>query len=159
GGVKHDFTSLYPLQLSNSSPLIQQKIIALDISQFQQLFRSRGKLTRLYLDLDSNRKSEIIKIIEQILPSGVKITEKDDTARYADKTVEAFRVNLNFLTSISLFVALLLVYNVASYSTLQRRRELAILKTLGVKQNATIKLLLVEYCALGALSALIGIGF
>ena len=78
------------------------------------------------------------------------------------KTVERiFRkvaIAVRFMAGFSLITGALVLLGAVAAGRLQRIREGALLKTLGATRRQLTRILLTEYLALGALSALVGVG-
>ena len=70
--------------------------------------------------------------------------------------LRAFRLNLTALSAIALLVSLFLVYNAVSLSVLERRRQIGILRSLGLTRSAVAALFAAEGMALGLLGSLLG---
>ncbi|MEL7433541.1 MAG: FtsX-like permease family protein, partial [Chloroflexota bacterium] len=59
---------------------------------------------------------------------------------------------------LSLFAAAVIMANTIALSTLERRRQIGILKAIGLKSNRVLFVMLIESTIIGLLSALLGIG-
>jgi putative ABC transport system permease protein len=69
----------------------------------------------------------------------------------------AFDLNLTALSLLGLLVGAFLIYNTMSFSVVQRRRSLAILRTLGVTRGQIGRNLLLEALALGLIGSAVGL--
>jgi putative ABC transport system permease protein len=72
--------------------------------------------------------------------------------------VSAFHLNLTALSFISLVVGMFLIYNAISTSVIQRRREIGILRSIGVTRPQVLGLLIYEAGIIGMMGSLIGLG-
>ncbi|MFN8390254.1 MAG: FtsX-like permease family protein [Bdellovibrionota bacterium] len=130
----------------------------MDIANFQDLFDVHGRVDALGIDLDGSRSKEDVQAdINKVLPEEVRFREQGETSRHAEKMSEAFRLNLNFLSCISLFVAVLLIYNTVSYLVLRRRRELSILRSIGASSGELFTMLAGESIVFGLVASVCGI--
>jgi putative ABC transport system permease protein len=133
-------------------------LVFIDISHFQDVLGHWGDVDRLGILLTNPENPEPVKqTIIKLLPPHVHFTAPDERARHAQKMTQAFRLNLNFLSCISLFVALLLIYNTMSFSILKRRAELSILRSLGCPAKSLFLFLTAESIVLGLISSAVGI--
>jgi putative ABC transport system permease protein len=71
----------------------------------------------------------------------------------------AFRLNVSLLSVVALLVGLFLVYNTVSFAVLRRRREIGILRSLGLSPGGIARLFLTEVVLIGIVGAAVGIGF
>ncbi len=73
-----------------------------------------------------------------------------------EKMLRAFRVNLFALAGVALLVGMFLVYNTVLISILRRRRDVGIVKTLGVSPRQVFFAFLGEGLLFGAIGSLLG---
>ncbi len=137
--------------------------IFLDISKFQELFGSYGKLNSLLLRPASPAKKfknpdALREELGSVLTVPHYLSEPDEQSRHAERLTEAFRLNLHFLAGISLLVGALLIYNTVSYIILKHRRDFGILRSLGAKPGTLIQITLLTCLALGSISSVLGLG-
>ena len=59
---------------------------------------------------------------------------------------------------LSLFAAAVIMANTVALSTLERRRQIGILKAIGLKSGRVLQVMFIESSLVGLLSAVIGIG-
>ncbi len=64
----------------------------------------------------------------------------------------SYRLNLAVLSAIALFVGMFLIYQSVTLSVVRRRREIGLLRTLGMTPGQVLLLFLAE----GAVSGLVG---
>ena len=134
------------------------RVLIIDIAHYQQLFNEFGHvetfLVRFKPGCDATATESAV---QQLLPPGTSIQRANGRARQAEKMSEAFQLNLNFLSCISLFVALLLIYNTISYAVLKRRSEFGILQAIGTSPRTIVRLVALEGLVTGAAASLLGI--
>jgi putative ABC transport system permease protein len=103
--------------------------------------------------------SAVEKRLEQQLGSGFVVeppARKGDRIR---KMLLGLRSGLTISSLIALLVGAFLIHNTMSISIVQRKREIGILRALGCKRREVTGLLTLEGGLLGAVGALLGIGF
>ena len=130
----------------------------MDIAAYQELFQDYGRIDRLLIKTRAPFDEGLLKEkLREVSGGRLLLSAGENQARHGRKMTEAFSLNLQFLAGISLFVAVLLIYNSVSYAILKRRRELGILQSLGVKPRTLFQLISLESLGVGLIAALIGI--
>ncbi|MBI4380789.1 MAG: ABC transporter permease [candidate division NC10 bacterium] len=131
----------------------------LDIATAQVAFDKVGRLDRI--DLVTGEQGSLDEIrarLATVLPSHLTVQRPDRRNQQVEKMLRAFRLNLTALSAIALLVALFLVYNAVSLSVLQRRRQIGILRSLGLTRAGVAALFAAEGAALGLVGSLLGVG-
>lgn len=72
--------------------------------------------------------------------------------------IDQFAAIPSIVGLLSLFAAAVIMANTVALSTLERRRQIGILKSIGLKSHRVLFIMLIESTLVGLLSALIGIG-
>ena len=93
-----------------------------------------------------------------MIPPGVEVRRSDTRSGQIEKMVSAFHLNLTALSFISLIVGMFLIYNAISISVIQRRREIGILRSVGLTRPQVLSLFIGEAAWIGCLGSLVGIG-
>jgi putative ABC transport system permease protein len=131
----------------------------LDIAHAQEAFDKVGLLDRIDLILAPQASlDEVAAALRKDLPSNIVVRRPQIRNNQVEKMIGAFRLNLTALSFVSLFVGMFLIYNSMSISVIRRRREIGILRSLGVSENQILALFLAEGAILGFLGAVLGIG-
>ena len=130
----------------------------LDISTFQEIFETSGRVDSILVTASKDVARETLEraIIRDAGPTAL-VHPANQSAGHAKKMTEAFRLNLQFLSSISLFVSFLLVYNTMSFFVLKRRKDLGTLQALGVTPRRIRSLLIAEAAILGIVGSVLGL--
>ncbi len=134
-------------------------LAVLDIATAQVVLDKLGRLdridlvTREHLPLD-----EVRGRLAKLLPKHVTIERPNRRSQQVERMLRAFRLNLTALSAIALLVGLFLVYNAVSLSVLQRRRQIGILRSLGVTRSGVAALFAAEGAGLGLVGSLLGLG-
>ncbi len=119
-----------------------------------------GRLDRIDLVTDSARSvEEVSREVQALLPPGLAVTRPDRRNEQIERMTRAFRLNVSLLSVVALLVGLFLVYNTVSFAVLRRRREVGILRSLGLSPGGIARLFLAEVVLLGIVGAAVGIGF
>ncbi len=130
---------------------------AMDIGWAQELFGRRGMLGAIQLQLtDKAKRDEIIASLRPLVPPDAGIASPAQRNQQIENMLGGFQLNLTAMSLVSLLVGMFLIYNTVSASVVRRRREIGILRSLGVTRNEVRGLFLGEAIALGILGVLVG---
>ncbi|MCF8078319.1 MAG: ABC transporter permease [Desulfobacterales bacterium] len=117
------------------------RVAVTDIASFQEFTGRLGGIDRIDLKLGSDSDPAALAAI---LPPGVQI-DKPTAARDSGlQMLQAYRLNLSILSFVSLFVGMFLVYSLVALHGASRRRELAILRSVGGSKRLLFFLFLAE---------------
>jgi putative ABC transport system permease protein len=126
-------------------------LILMDIGAAQELLERVGRLD--YIDLKASGKDAGLKArLQSELPPGVELVRPGTLVHRTGGLVAAYRLNLAVLSAIALFVGMFLIYQSVTLSVVRRRREIGLLRTLGMTGGQVLLLFLAE----GAVSGLVG---
>jgi len=125
-----------------------------DIATAQARFGLTGRLTRIDLIVPDDR---LVPAIRRVLPAGVRLERPSRRNDRVEKMLQAFRVNLFALAGVALLVGMFLVYNTVLISILRRRKDVGVLKTLGVSPRQIFLAFMTEGVLFGAIGSAMGI--
>ena len=129
-------------------------IAIVDIAAAQTSFGMLGKLTRIDLLVPDEA---LVPAIANLLPPATRIERPSRRNERVEKMLRAFRVNLFALAAVALLVGMFLVYNTVLISILRRRKDVGVLKILGVAPRQVFAAFLGEGLLFGAIGSLFGI--
>jgi putative ABC transport system permease protein len=116
-------------------PVADSRVAIMDIGWAQELFRSSGRLSSLQVRLrEPLRLAQAIAEIQPLTP-GLSVGAPRQRSEQMGKMLAAFQLNLSALSMVSLLVAVFLVFNTVSTSVARRRREIGIIRALGVTKT------------------------
>lgn len=127
-----------------------EPLILMDIAHAQKLFGLSGKLDRVDLIV-----ADDVSFLSR-WSTGFKIQSGLQRQASLADMLRAFRLNLQALSLMALFVGVFLVYNTAMFSVISRRKEAGILRSLGTTRWEIILAFLSEILLLGALGGVLG---
>lgn len=134
-----------------------EKVAIGDLSLVDFLLGDPGLLTGVNLYLaPAVSEQDIREQLVSILPQNVLLTTPELRSHHLAKTSEALRVNLVFLSALSLFVAVLFGFQIVSLLLLRRRRDVATLVSVGASPSVLSRLVMGEALTLGLLGGLLG---
>ena len=130
-------------------------LILTDIATAQEVVGKAGAITRIDLILPSGY--DLTKITA-LLPQGATLTTPSQQNGTLGQMTAAFELNLQALSLLALVVGVFLIYNTVSFSVVQRRNVLGILRSIGATRRQIFALVLGEALALGLVGTLLGLG-
>ncbi len=131
-------------------------LMLMDIGQAQEALERHGRLDHVDLLVEGDLAAAATRLRE-VLPAGVDVTTPGAQAEYMQGLVAAYRLNLSVLSAIALFVGMFLIYQSVTLSVVRRRREIGLLRTLGMTRRQVLFLFLSEGALSGALGGLLGL--
>ena len=131
---------------------------AMDIGWAQELFGRRGTLSMIQLRLTNpGEREKVVAELRRILPKDATVAPPARRTEEVDQMLGGFELNLSAMSLLSLVVGMFLIYNTVSASVARRRREIGILRSLGVTRNEVRGLFLGEAIVLGSIGAFLGL--
>jgi len=136
----------------------RQRLAVMDIASAQLALDRLGRLNRVDLRLRPGVDLEAFRAaLGAQLPPGVQVATPETEAERGASLSRAYRINLNMLAMVALFTGAFVVFTTLALSVLKRRRELALLRVLGVTRAGVARLVLAEAAILGITGAALGI--
>lgn len=120
-----------------------------------ELVGMAGRVDRVLLYCDDPAAAR--QFVEAALPAGARLQDPARDARDYDAVLGSVRVAGSLLSLLSLAMAAFLVHSTLSMALTERRRELAILRCVGLSAASMRRLLLLEALVLGLLGTLPGL--
>jgi len=134
-------------------------LLLTDISTAQELLGKVGLLSQIDLVIDEETPEGLsaLQSIRDYLPAGVEVKSKDLLLGSAKSLTRSFELNLTALSLLALFVGVFLIYNIVSFSVIQRRSIIGTLRSIGATRRQIFKMIMAEALAIGFIGSLIGI--
>ena len=146
-GIFQNPSGLYPLEGA---------VLLMDLAPAQELLDRVGRLD--YIDvMGAGDASSTAASLRAILPPGVDAASPGGAGRQLEGLVAAYRLNLAVLSAIALFVGMFLIYQSVTLSVVRRRREIGLLRTLGMTPRQALALFLGEGLVAGLTGGLLGL--
>jgi putative ABC transport system permease protein len=132
-------------------------LAVMDIAVAQELFGRVGEVDRIELLVGAEQSLENIqRKVEALLPPSLHARRPAQRGEQVDAMIQAFRLNLLMLSLVGLLVGGFLIYNTLSFSVAQHRREIGILRAIGMTEPALAGLFLVEGAMFGMVGGVLG---
>jgi putative ABC transport system permease protein len=159
GSKKMTLTISHLLKMEGPAKSLEGNFGLMDIASAQEALEKVGFIDRIDLIVEKSLGTEEVeKALNSVLPPGTEIRRPETRSGQIEKMVSAFHLNLTALSLISLVVGMFLIYNAISTSVIQRRREIGILRSVGVTRYQILGLFLCEGGLIGGVGSLIGLG-
>ncbi|HXJ78835.1 MAG TPA: FtsX-like permease family protein [Candidatus Methylomirabilis sp.] len=135
-----------------------ESLLVTDIATAQELAGMRGRITRIDLIVpDDAGGRTLARRIRDALPRDAEIVPAGARTETALSMTRAFTLNLTALSLLALVVGMFLIYNTVTFSVVQRRALIGMLRALGVTRGEVFVLVLVEALAVGVIGTLAGL--
>lgn len=144
---------LYPKDKVSQTAL--ENVLLADIATAQELAGTPGWISRIDLILPDGFD---LSGLEARLPPGVALTTPAARQNALDQMTAAFELNLQALSLLALLVGAFLIYNTVTFSVVQRRPVIGILRSLGATRRQIFSLILAEAFILGSIGTILGLG-
>jgi putative ABC transport system permease protein len=155
GGVRHPASLIGLIDRGRPG---DATLLLTDIAQAQEWLDMAGRLTRI--DVRTPRGAAGRAALRQLrreLPPGVRLQPAAARTRETLDMTRAFSTNLTAMSLLALLVSALLIYGAVSFTVVQRRRSIAILRALGATRREILTIALTEAAALGSAGAALGV--
>ncbi|MBE2293766.1 MAG: ABC transporter permease [Phycisphaerales bacterium] len=132
-------------------------LIVTDIATAQVLLDRPGRLSHIDLILPTGPTGERMAAeLRAWLPADLRLEQPAERNRVTADLSAAFSLNLSAMSLLALMVGMFLIYNAISFSVVQRRPLLGILRALGISRSELFIGVLGEALLLGLAGTLLG---
>jgi len=133
------------------------QVAVLDIAAAQVHFGKLGRLDRVDVLLQPDADpARVAAGLRDRLPAGDRRRAPGGEKRQVEQMLGSFQLNLFVLSLIALFVGAFLVYNAMTVSVVRQRRQIGILRSLGMSRVGILLVVVGEGAAIGLLGSLLG---
>jgi putative ABC transport system permease protein len=135
------------------------QVAILDIAAAQVHFGKLGRLDRIDILLQADADAERVAAdLRRRLPPEIGVERPEARNAQVEQMLGSFQLNLFVLSLIALFVGAFLVYNTMAVSVVRQRRQIGILRSLGVNRGGILLIVVGEGGLIGLVGALLGAG-
>lgn len=129
-------------------------LLLTDIATAQEIAGLPGRISRIDLILPEGYDQARI---DAVLPPGATLVDARSGGALSQMTA-AFEINLQALSLLAVVVGVFLIYNTVTFSVVQRRPVIGILRSLGATRSQIFVLVLGEALVLGLIGTILGLG-
>lgn len=128
-----------------------------DISTAQEVLNKINKLSYIDLIFNEEKDQTLIDKVKNILPEGLSLESPKTRSSALEQMSDAFKLNLSALSLLALVVGMFLIYNTVTFSVVQRRNILGILRSIGVTKNQIFIMIVSETLLLAIIGTILGL--
>ena len=146
-------------------PKVPLNLALMDLQEAQKIDSLEGKISRIEIFIpDGPLKDDIItktraRLTDWAQSSEFIIESAEDQKKATTEMSSAFRLNLTILSCLALMVGTFFILQSMEASIIRRRKEIAILRSLGIPPSNIFKLWLSESLIIGVLGSTLGVFF
>lgn len=115
-----------------------------DIATFQEFTGTLGQVDRIDIIFNTPVTDQEVNAAGALLPAGVFMEQPSEIKETGQVMIRSYQLNLSVLSFVSLFVGMFLVYSLISLNATSRRKELAILRSVGASPRTIFLLFIAE---------------
>jgi putative ABC transport system permease protein len=127
-----------------------EPLIVMDIAHAQALFNLQGYVDRIDLIVSDEGS------FRARWGQGFRVKSNRQLRETLTALLQAFRLNLQALSLLALFVGVFLIYNTSMFTVVNRRRDAGILRSLGARRREILAAFLAEILILGCIGGVLG---
>ncbi|MBT8082530.1 MAG: FtsX-like permease family protein [Gammaproteobacteria bacterium] len=131
-------------------------VMIVDLATAQAWLGQAGRLSRIDVRIVDGDAAALARL-EAALPDGVRVLTAASRTQATVAMTQAFMTNLTAMSLLALLVGLFLIFNSVSFSVLQRRGLIAVLRALGFTRRELFTMILAEAALLGVVASVVGI--
>ena len=133
-------------------------VLITDIATAQELLHQTGRLTRIDLTVPQDAAGkQALKAIRGALPPGTEVIRAASHTRALEDMTRSFQSNLMALSLLALVVGMFLIYNTMTFSVVQRRHFIGLLRALGVTRGEIFTLVMGEALVIACVGTFAGL--
>ncbi len=132
-------------------------ILLSDLATIQEFLGQFDGVDRLEGAFREGQKEKGLGDLEHTLASGYSLYQPQERERSSRSMVAAYEQNLSVLSFVSLFVGMFLVYSLTAFNSVSRRREVAVMRSIGASTRFVFGVFVMDGLVFGLLGWLVGI--
>jgi putative ABC transport system permease protein len=161
--VIHDRRAALPvagiLRPSRETAGLDPWVAFMDVAALQEIAGRVGSLDRLdVVPREGVPPAAVKAALAPLAGPDVVVAEPAEATRTAERMLAAFRLNMMALSFVALIVGGYLIYNAVAISVVQRRREIAIMRSLGALRRQVFGIFALEALLVGLAGGAAGLG-
>ena len=134
------------------------RLAVMDVFAAQRLFGLERRFTQIDVGLDPGADPRAVETALARVVAGRGLVERPRTrGESLEKLIEANRTTFEFAGTLAIIIGLYLILNTMVIAVAQRRREIGILRAIGMRRGEVLGMILFEALTLGGLGCLAGV--
>ncbi|KXS40343.1 MAG: hypothetical protein AWU54_2012 [Candidatus Frackibacter sp. T328-2] len=146
--------------LHTNNPEVNKNFVYIPLDIAQQALNLKGKVSQIVVNLGQNEKTEeITKRLTQKLSQKDKDLTAHSWREFAGEVIalsKAENVEKSVMMSVILLIAAVGIVNTIILSSLERTKEIGMMKALGLREREIILVFVIEAVGIGLIGGLIG---
>ncbi len=128
-----------------------------DISTVQHLLGMGSMLSRIDLLVSEENEAGELEFLQKYLPEHASINPTIVRSKAGSEMTESFRINLTAMSLLALIVGIFLIYNTMTFAVVRRRKNIGLMRSLGVTGREIYFLVLREALIIGLFGTFFGL--
>lgn len=159
GGAK-EFVVRGLLKPTGPAKTFGGSVALMDVYAAQIAFERERKLDRVDMIAESPEQIDaLVERLKQVVPSNLEVRRPYQRSGYVNKLLRSFKNGLFVGSLVALLTGVFLIYNTIAIAVVQRRKEIGVLRSIGVPRRRILALFTVEAAMMGVVGSLLGIPF
>lgn len=154
---RRDFTVLGVLKDEGLGLAEGGMVLLTDLATAQEFLGTLDGVDRVEGAFHEGGVEEGMRVLERLLGTRYAVQLLEERKKSGRSMVAAYEQNLSVLSFVSLFVGMFLVYSLTAFNSVSRRREVAVLRSLGASSRLVFFLFLMDGVLLGIVGWAVGI--
>lgn len=139
-----------------ATSLMMDESCMVSLKAAQELFQDPGKVSMVLVNLNDLKDTGSIKSEIERLLSGVRVIEQKQVLETVQQGTDILKMFLLTVASISMLVAGIGIMNTMLISVVERRRDIGIMKAIGMSRTQILRVFLSEAVMLGTMGGILG---
>lgn len=139
-----------------ATSMMMDESCMISLKAAQELFQDPGKVSMVLVNLNDLKDTGSIKSEIERLLSGVRVIEQKQVLETVQHGTDILKMFLLIVASISMLVAGIGIMNTMLISVVERRRDIGIMKAIGMSRTQILQVFLSEAVMLGTMGGTMG---
>jgi putative ABC transport system permease protein len=134
------------------------RVAILSIDAAQRAFGAEGRVDRIDIEVAKGLdKSKVQAELQALVGGRAEVSPPSRRGKQTEQMLQSVSLALSMSAAIAMIVGMFLIYNTVTVSVAQRRRDLGILRAVGVTRRRLVSTILAESLVLSLVGGAIGV--